>query len=417
MEDTTTLLDDAATTLNIPSEPPGISALSIGSFLRQERSRIIRAAVIGLVLSTILAFVIAPHYRSVVRLMPPDQSSGMGSAMMSMLTAKAGDSLGAFAGDALNLKSPGPLVIGILTSDTVQDDIINRFDLRKVYREKRYDYTRRILSKRTEVSEDRKSGIITIQVEDSDSVRARAIAQAYVDEANAKVSQLTTSSAHRERVFLEQRLVDVKEQLDAASLALSKFSSKNKTLDPETQGKAMLQVMAASQGQLVAAEAELKGVEQVYGPENSRVHAASAKVAELRSRMKQLTGEGVGTGELQAGQLYPSIQQLPVLGNTYLDLYRRTKINEAVYEALTKQYELAKVEEAKEIPTIKVLDAPEFPEGKSWPPRTLIIILGTLISSALAIMIGHYGRGAHEVPHRPDRSTEADSMSTRSSPV
>lgn len=90
---------------------------------------------------------------------------------------------------------------------------------------------------------------------------------------------------------------------------------------------------------------------------------------------------------MQAGQLYPSIQQLPVLGNTYVDLYRRTRIDEAVYEALTKQYELAKVEEAKEIPTIKLLDAPELPEGKSWPPRTLIVILGTLAFAAFGAMI------------------------------
>lgn len=377
MTPSTELLEDAVSVPSITSERGQISAVI--DLLRRNRSYLIRAAAVGFLVSAVVAFSIPPRYESVVRLMPPDQASGgMGSAMMSMLTAKAGDSLGALAGDALNLKNSGALVIGILTSDTVQDDIINRFDLRTSYWEKRYDHTRKILSKRTDVSEDRKSGIITVHVSDSSPIRARAIAQAYVDEVNAKVSQLTTSSAHRERVFLEQRLAEVKEQLDAASLALSSFSSKNKTLDPETQGRAMFQAMATLQGQLIASGAELKGAEQVYGPENSRVLAASAKVAELRSKLQQLTTEGAGSTELQAGQLYPSIQQLPVIGNAYIDLYRQTKIDEAVYEALTKQYELAKVEEAKEIPTIKLLDAPELPEGKSWPPRMLIIILGTL---------------------------------------
>lgn len=386
MTPSTELLEDAVSVPSITSERGQISAVI--ELLRRNRCCLIRAAAVGFLVSAVVAFSIPPRYESVVRLMPPDQASGgMGSAMMSMLTAKAGDSLGALAGDALNLKNSGALVIGILTSDTVQDDIINRFDLRTSYWEKRYDHTRKILSKRTDVSEDRKSGIITIHVSDSSPLRARAIAQAYVDEVNAKVSQLTTSSAHRERVFLEQRLAEVKEQLDAASLALSSFSSKNKTLDPETQGRAMFQAMATLQGQLIAAGAELKGAEQVYGPENSRVLAASAKVAELRSKLQQLTTEGAGSTELQAGQLYPSIQQLPVIGNTYIDLYRKAKIDEVIYEALTKQYELAKVEEAKEIPTIKLLDAPELPEGKSWPPRMLIIVLGTLSSAALGITI------------------------------
>jgi capsule polysaccharide export protein KpsE/RkpR len=402
----TTDLDDVVTAPDAASERVQISAVSIVNLLLRKRSQLIRAAGVGLVISAILAFSIPPRYESVVRLMPPDQSNGgMGAAMMSMLTAKAGDSLGALAGDALNLKNSGALVISILTSDTVQDDIINRLDLRKVYWRKRYDDTRRILSKRTDISEDRKSGIIVIHVVDSNPRRARAIAQAYVDEANAKVSQLTTSSAHRERVFLEQRLAEVKEQLDIASLALSSFSSKNKTLDPETQGRAMLEAMATLQGQLIAAGAELKGVEQVYGPENSRVHAASAKVEELRTRLWQITGEGASSGQLQAGQLYPSIQQLPMLGNIYLDLYRKAKINEAVYEALTKQYELAKVEEAKEIPTIKVLDAPELPEGKSWPPRALFIVLGTLTFAVVGItIITAEITLANMAPHDPRRT-------------
>src|SRR5207249_4553087 len=82
----------------------------------------------------------------------------------------------------------------------------------------------------------------------------------------------------------------------------------------------------------------------------------------------------------QADYLYPSIRKLPVLGVTYADLYRRTRVQEAVYESLTKEYELAKVQEVKEIPTVKLLDSPNIPERKSFPPRTLIAFLGMALS-------------------------------------
>lgn len=148
----------------------------------------------------------------------------------------------------------------------------------------------------------------------------------------------------------------------------------------------MLDAASSLQGELIAAESELKGLEQIYGPENARVRSAAARVSELRSKLNGLSGNsGVVAKDGEASALYPSLQQLPILGNTYYDLARQAKINETVYEVLTRQYELAKVEEAKEIPTIKVLDEAIAPEQKIWPPRTLIVILGTILAFCLGV--------------------------------
>jgi capsule polysaccharide export protein KpsE/RkpR len=319
--------------------------------------------------------------------MPPDQSSSsLNNAALSALTSKGGDTLGAMAADLLGTHASGAMLLGILNSRTVQDDLINSFDLRRVYREKRYVDAREVLAKRTTISEDHKSGIITLTVQDTDKQRVVQLARAYIDELNKRVSDLTTSAAHRERVFLEGRLEKVKQDLDASSLQLSKFSSKNLTFDPQMQGKAMLEAASALQGQLIAAETELSGLRQIYGAENARVRAAEARVGELRRRLNQLSGAGANaSGKLQTGEPYPSLEQLPLLGNTYFDLYRRTKIDETIYELLNRQYELAKVEEAKEIPSIKVLDEPVVPERKSWPPRLLIISLGTVFAAGIAV--------------------------------
>lgn len=379
-----------ADAVHLDNEDSGATRLLRYVDLIAGHSRQILAAVTaGFVLCIALAFLIPARYQSTARLMPPDQSAGMSASMLTALTAKAGDSVGALAGDLLGMHTTGATLVGILSSRTIQDDLINRFDLRKIYGEKNYEDARRVLSARTDISEDRKSGIITIKVEDRNRDRAALLARGYVDDLNGRVSQLTTSSARRERVFLAGRLASIKAQLDESTLQLSRFSSKTKTFDPQIEGKAMLEAASTLQGQLIAAQSELKGLEQIYGPENSRVRSAAARVSELQSKLRALGGSGSqhsGTDDqAKTGDVYPSLEQFPILGNTYYDLARQAKINETVYEVLTKQYELAKVEEAKEIPTIKVLDEPIVPERKIWPPRLLIIVLGTVLFFFLAI--------------------------------
>lgn len=369
------------------SVQPPPRALVLLDLVARERRRILQFVIAGLIISAAVAFLIPARYEATARLMPPDQSGGMTATMLGALAAKAGDGLGSFATDLLGMRTSGATLVGILGSRTIQDDLINKFDLRKVYSKSKYESARKVLQERTAIGEDRKSGIITIQVQDRSPQRAAELAAGYVNELNGRVSQLTTSSAHRERVFLENRLQTVKRQLDEATLQLSRFASKTKTLDPQVEGKAMLEAASTLQGQLIAAQAELSGLEQIYGPDNSRVRAAAAKVGALKSKLLTLSGKSAqgDNADAQNAQLYPSLTQLPMLGNTYYDLSRQAKIDEAVYEALTKQYELAKVEEAKEIPTIKVLDEPVVPEKKVWPPRTLIITLGTLLAFCLAI--------------------------------
>jgi len=354
--------------------------------IRDGWRRLIVLTVIGCLLFLLLALLIPKKYEAVARLMPPDQTaSNMG--LMSSLLAQGGGSLAAF-GDLLGTRTAGATVVGILNSRTIQDDLINQFDLRRVYGKKRYEDTRKVLQKRSSITEDKKSGIITIAIEDRSPQRAAQLAKAYVDDLNSKVVQLTTSSAHRERLFLETRIAEIKQQLDEATLRLSQFSSKNKTLDPQIQGKAMLDAASALQGQLIAAETEYSGLSQIYGPENYRVKAAAARVAELRSKLRTMSGTPAPASSNQSGsshpEPYPSLEQLPLLGNTYFELSRTAKVQEAVYEALTKQYELAKVEEAKEIPSIKVLDEPVVPERWSFPPILLTTIAGALLSFCMA---------------------------------
>jgi capsule polysaccharide export protein KpsE/RkpR len=287
----------------------------------------------------------------------------------------------------MSTRTPGATFIGILDSQTAQDDIINRFDLRRVYHRKFYVDTRKILTERTTIVEDKKSGIISIAVMDRDRYRARDLAEAYVEELDKLVNKESTSSARRERIFLEERLKSIKSALDASSRELSNFSSRNATLDLQKQGEATVEAAGKLQGELIAAQSELSGLKAMYTDDNVRVRQVRGRVDELQRQLRKMSGvgEGMDGAALKSDQLLPSVRKLPLLGFTYYDLYRQVTMQDTIYQTLTKQYELAKVQEAKEIPSVKVLDEPDVPEKKSFPPRLIIVVLGFLFSALAGI--------------------------------
>jgi uncharacterized protein involved in exopolysaccharide biosynthesis len=372
-----------------PEEMPQSSGSSV-EYLRllwEHRRLLARIVLYGLLASTLIAFLIPTRYESMARLMPPDSSQSGGLAMAAAALSGGAGGLGGIASEMLGMKSTSDIFVGILTSRTVQDKLIQQFDLKKLYGDRRMEDARKDLAEHTGISVDRKSQIITITVVDHDPKRAAAIGQAYVEELNRLVAELSTSSARRERIFLEERLQAVNKDLESAEKEFSQFASKNSAIDIKEQGKAMVEAGATLQGHLIAAESELEGLRQMYTDNNVRVRSVRARIDELKHQLEKIGGKGedasAPSGQQQAS-LYPSIRRLPLLGVTYADLYRRTKVQEAVFETLTKEYELAKVQEVKEIPVVKVLDSPSIPDKKSFPPRLLIMLLGTAFAFAFA---------------------------------
>lgn len=364
----------------------------------QRRRFLFNCLLAGMFLGVLVALLIPVRYESAVQLMPPDSSPNSGLALVAALSAKTGGTLGSSMGDVLGIKGSGALFVGILRSQTIEDRLVQRFELQKVYSLRLPEDARRKLSENSSVSEDRKSGIITITVTDHNRQRAAALAQAYAEELDRVVSDLSTSSARRERIFLEERLRAVKLDLDQASFDFGQFASKNVALDLQEQGRAMFEGATLLQGQLIAAEAQQKGLEEIFTPNNVRVRSVQARIAELRRQLRKIGGVAGPTGSITNASVttaddsqIPTLRKLPLLGVAYADLYRRRKIQEVVYETLTQQYELAKVQEAKEIPSVKVLDRAQIPGRKSFPPRTLIVLTCALLAllAAMAQQILH----------------------------
>jgi len=372
----------------------------------EARRFLAKAAAIGCLAGAVTAFLLPRRYESTARLMPPDNQSSSGIALLAALSGgkggpgSGGNGLGALAGDLLGVKSSSALFVGILRSQTVESRLVERYNLKHVYWIGTEEDARKKLEDRTSIAEDRKSGIITVAVEDSSAQRSAAIAQGYVDELNKLVAEVSTSSAHRERVFLENRLTNVKHELDQASEDFSQFASKNKAIEIKEEARAMLQGAAALQGELIAAQSQLQGLRAIYTDNNVRVRSLQSRIAELRSQLNKLGGRdaeetsppptSASTASNASDSMLPSIRNLPLLGVKYADLYRRMQIEEAVFETLTQQYELAKVQEAKETPSVKVLDLPRVPEKRSFPPRLFIIFIsgGLALCGAICWIVG-----------------------------
>jgi uncharacterized protein involved in exopolysaccharide biosynthesis len=358
------------------------------SLLWERRQILWRVTICSLVLSTAIAFLIPKEYESGTRIMPPDQQ-GMGPAMLAALAGKAmPGAFGALAGSMFGMKDTGALFVQLLQSGTVQGQIVDRFDLQRVYRKRYRQDTLKKLARRTEITQDRKSGIITVVVTDTSRQRARDMAQAYVEGLDDLLTKVNTSTARREREFIEQRLVTVQSDLEKAQVALSDYASKNTTLDVKEQTKAMIDAGAKLEAELIVARSESDSMGQIYGDGNVRMRAANAKVGELERALRKMRGSGSSEQRDVSGQdrLYPPLRELPILAVRWADLYRQVKVKETVYDLLTEQYELARIEEVKSIPSVRVIDPPSWPEKKSFPPRLIIMLAFTLLSVFCAAM-------------------------------
>jgi uncharacterized protein involved in exopolysaccharide biosynthesis len=350
-----------------------------------QRRRIARWAALAFLLSAPVAWHY-PKYESTAQIMPPDSGSSSLASIMPAAISKSPGLMG-LAGDLMGVKSTSAVFAKVLQSRTVLDHLIERFDLRKKYHLTRWEDTRMKLASRTVIIEDKKSGVITISFQDHDADLAAAITNAYVEELGSVMTKVSTSAARRERIFIEQRLVDENKNLEDAEQQFSQFASTNMALDVPEQTKVTVEAAARLQGELIATKAQLEALKQTYTEENIRVKSAQAHVNELERALGKINS-GRALGVQDPANPYPSVKALPLLGAKWSDLYRNTKIRETVVDLLTQQYEMARIQEAKEIPSVKVLDPASTPESRR--PSWLGILLGGTFLGACMACFGYF---------------------------
>ncbi|WP_263356196.1 GumC family protein [Acidicapsa ligni] len=391
----------------VADAPPSAAWARNLLYLWQRRKTLLRIGIVAFILSTVIAFTIPKRYKSTTNIMPPEQQ-GSGTALLAALAGRAGGgagSLGMLASGLLGAKGNGDLYIDLLRSGTVTGSLAERFHLQQIYKKRYMKDTLKKLSSNTQITESKKSGVITIVVTDTDRQRAQDLARGYVEELNKVLARVSTSSARRERQFVEQRQAAVLKELDDAEEQLSQFSSSTSTIDIREQTRATVDAGAKLQAQMIFGESELESLKQIYGDNNVRVKAASERIGVLQRELGKIGGSSDTTNAplaLSKDELYPPLRRLPELGVRYANLFRRVKVQETVYELLSAEYETARIQEAKEIPTVSTIDSAGWPEKKSFPPRLIFMLAGTLIVLLFASFVMLYLRNWHELDESDD---------------
>jgi tyrosine-protein kinase Etk/Wzc len=350
------------------------------------------AAVI--VASVIVSLTLPYKYTATARILPPNESSSTLSPL-SQITGALGGVFGVMPGGLG--KTTADLYVGILQSDAVADMIIDRFNLKDYFRQKYRSDLYQTLDNVTRFNVDRKTQIISISVEDKDPKKAADMANAYVDALDQINQKVNTTEGHRKRVFLEDRLKKVMHDLSKAETDLKAFQEKYKLVAVDEQSKAAIEGAAKIKGEIIASQTELEVLKQ-FGTEKQReAIMLKSRIAELNKQLARI--ETGNPGEDKAGDakksennsdFYIPFNEMPELGMQLARLMRDVKVQENVFELLTSQYEVAKIDEAKDMNTVQFLDRAFPPDRRSSPKRARIVILSTVVAFFFAIFLAFF---------------------------
>jgi len=342
--------------------------------VRRKRLIMVMCAVAAL-LSVAYSLTLPNIYTATARVLPPQKDGGGGlSAMLGQAGALAGlAGVGGLGGGA-------DLYVGILKSRSVADAVIKKLDLQKELKTRTSDESRAALQGMVKIQAG-KDGIITVAADSKYPQLAARLANTFVDELGKKSVELNLTKAGTERIFLEKRLDVVKTDLKKAEEDLRGFQEKNRAFKVDAQAAATIEGAARLKAEIVSKEVQLASLRSFQTNENPEVKAVEAALAKLRGQLGAITGGG------RSNDLMLSAGSMPSLGLEYVRLMREVKTQEAIFEQLTKQYEVAKLGEAKDSSSIQVLDEAVVPQQKSKPKRSLIVILSTVTAFFLGIFI------------------------------
>jgi tyrosine-protein kinase Etk/Wzc len=350
-----------------------VSVLDIAALLSRHRRFILRFVLASSLLATVIAFVLPVRYEAKIVLMAPQQNSSMSSALLSQLGNLA--PLASLAGGgSLGIKNPSDMYVSLLTSRTVEDAMIQRFGLMQEYHEKRMSDTRDKFESRTTVVAGAKDGLIRLSLEDSDPKRAAEMANGYVEEFRKLSASLAITEAARRRLFFEQQLRQAKDDLAGAEEAMKKTQQSTGVLQIDSQARSLIESAAILRGQVVAKQVQIQGMRSFAAEDNPHLALAKQELAALESQLARLTGSQSDDGS----DLMLSKGRATEAGLEYIRRYRDVKYHETVFGLLAKEFEMAKLDEAREGAIVQVVDPAVTPDKRSSPHRVLIII-GTMV--------------------------------------
>jgi tyrosine-protein kinase Etk/Wzc len=363
-------------------------SLAIWFQILNRRKRLISAiTLVAALVAAGVAFLLPPTYKAEAVIMPPQQAQ----SSMSMMSTQAAQ-LGGLANVGLAgmfWKNPGDLYLGILRSRTIADSLIDDFHLQSVYGVKKRSDARKRLAKLSSFTSG-KDLLIHIAVRDHDQKRSADLANAYVSHLFEQNQRLALNEASQRRLFFEQQIAQERNALTAAEVAFKNTQQKTGLIVPAGQAEGLVRSGILLRAEIAKREVQLQAVRSYATEENAEVRVLQSEISALNGqlgRLKNQTGRQSPDGiEIPAGKL-------PEVGLEYARKLRDFKYHEMVYEVLQKQYEIARIDEAKLAPVIQIVDRAVHPDRKSGPPRTVIVVVSALVTALVVwfwLIFQHY---------------------------
>ncbi len=355
-----------------------------------------KGLIIGITLGTalitaIISLTMTPIYKAETKVLPPQQgSSSLASQLLGQLGGVAG-----LAGGSLG-KTSNDLYIALLKSRPILDNVIDRLKLMELYKAKNREDARQALVSALRTQDDKKSGIVSIGIEGKDPKMAADIANTFVEELRDYNKRLALTEASQRRLFFEEQLKDVKESLIKSEESMKTFQEKTGVIRIDEQAKAVMEGIAQLRAQIAEKEVQIKVMKTYatsYNPDIQRTEEELKGLREQISKLEKTDGSG-------NPDVILSTDRMPSIGTAYIRKLREFKYNEALYEILLKQYELARLDEAKDAPIIQVIEKAIPPEKRIKPKRSQMVMIamvaGFFISVFAAFLMEYVGRSSED---------------------
>jgi tyrosine-protein kinase Etk/Wzc len=364
------------------SEPrqkrPEVSLLDVAILLIERKRMIVWIVVTCTTIAIALSLLAPKKYTATVTILAPQQNASLGSTLATQLGNLGG--IAGLAGTGLGLKNPNDLVVGMLRGRTVEEAMISRFGLMAEYHAHNLEDARRGFEQRSDVDGSAKDGMIHIAFEARNPERAAELANGYVDELKKLTQHLAITEASQRRLFFEQQLLQAKDSLADAEEALKQTEQKTGVIELTGQAHVLIESAASLRAQIAAKEVEIQAMQTYATSQNPELVQAQRELAGLREQLSKLGG----SDEISGGFLVPK-GKVPEAGLEYVRGLREVKYRETIFEILAKQFELAKLDEAKEGAVIQVVDVAVPPSKRSSPKRTLMVLGATVIGWLIGI--------------------------------
>jgi len=357
------------------AEPYQCNVLDLLIVLSRRQQFILRSSLAAAVLAALVSLLLPNRYTATVTILPPQQSPSLAASMVGQLGALG--PMAAMAQKDLGLKNPNDLYVGMLRSRTVEDALIRRFDLLRVYHDKKMSDARRGLEAASSIVLG-KEGLVTVSVEDKDRSRAPQIANAYVEQLRTLTQDLAVTEAGQRRLFFERQLALARNNLAEAEQALKQTEQKTGLIQLDGQAKAIIESVVKLRAAIASKDVELHAMRLFSTEQNPDVRLVEEQVSGMRAQLALLEKQSGGPGEV-AGNVQVPAGNVPEAGLQYVRRLREVKYAETIVELLTKQYEAAALDEARTAAVIQVVDPAIEPDRKSSPQRTWIVVIVTLL--------------------------------------